>query len=1453
MSAKRPLFKIIFFLSLIFAPFHAFAQINLGSDFLHPSVAYDTQNQKYLVVYEKKDSATSSKIYGRLYNRDSSPQGEELLISTDRPTEGCFYKDFDAQSGDITVPQNCDVNARPSVAYNEGQFLVVWESRGIAPQNLDAPNNQFSNLIGKLLNANSLNPVSDIWDEGILLGAVSIASTSNERAISDDMVQAWGLYENPAVSARSGAKGFLLSFESNRRFIGCDDPSRRGAKAIYGRYIDDTFRKAAGANQPIFEIFIDSSFASGKCSPLENVISAGNVKLAYNSSRGEFLASFSCALNGMGEDICLERIKLDNANAASVPSNNIQSQILVSSKNGSIEGHDLIAYLDHYVAVVSQSGSLSVSNISAEDLENLSGDESFTSSGIEGINPRLASNLGADGQSIPGEAESRIALVFERSGEIGAALFDNNLSLVQDLGVVSSGNGGQHDVSVSSDLTNFTLIWAENDSLVKSAFIKIFDMQEEQAPTSPSNLTAQGVSTESIQLNWTASERAESYSIERGESDCNEESFSEIKVQLVNQGTAYLDSGFSAHTSYCYRVRAANAFGFSDYSNTVVGTTEDNPVTAPAAPQNLNVQGISTDTIRITWSQSPSSSGYKLERGNSDCAEESFEQIALLMGIAATTHNDSGWAPETSFCYRVRAYNDAGDSVYSSTAQGSTLADSNNPPAAPANLTAEGISNNTIHVTWDFSLDAESYHLERGNAACEDASFEEIQVLNGVNSTSYNDGGHDAEQSFCYRVFASNENGDSAYSNTDLGQTLSDPINPPAAPANLNAQGISHNTIRITWDLSIGTDSYHLERGNADCGNGSFVVIAVLEGVASTQYDDMGLEPESSYCYRVFASNDDGNSPLSNTNVGTTLEEPANPPAAPGNLIANALDHQSIQVTWNVSIGADSYTLERGNAACNPGSFVVIANLPGVNSTNYMDANGLAPETSYCYRVLASNSDGNSPYSNTNVATTDAIPLNPPQAPENLQANGLDSDSIQISWSVSAGAESYTLERGNAACDLESFAQLQVLVGLNNTNYQDDGLDAETSYCYRVLASNLDGNSPYSALVVGSTLEVPNQAPSSPILHMLGDNELVSPVNDLPPVRAYLNWEASVDPEGDAVVYDLYFWKDGEAEDAHSRLGITDTFYVVGPENADPGELGQELRYNTNYHWRVVARDNLGNSSAPSATFDFNTDDSVVAWYRFDSHPGGGFGGMGCFEIWQNDPEVDALADPKFSVAKTLCDYSRHHNDGAKGMGALPGFLQPGDPSYMPDWIQDGVWTFDGMDDFVQVANDDSLQLNEAITIEAKIYLPIVPISNTVLGSIVGKDRVAPANAGNFQLQRNFDNGRFEFQFFSNESPSNVRMVTDNVPMLPGTTALLAVVHEFGNGQETKIIFNNSVVPSNWIQGTGDEEVVLNSNSMSLGANTSGINHFNNMTQDELVIYNKVLSEQERQNGFLSR
>lgn len=234
-------------------------------------------------------------------------------------------------------------------------------------------------------------------------------------------------------------------------------------------------------------------------------------------------------------------------------------------------------------------------------------------------------------------------------------------------------------------------------------------------------------------------------------------------------------------------------------------------------------------------------------------------------------------------------------------------------------------------------------------------------------------------------------------------------------------------------------------------------------GASATGYNNTGLGPAQSYTYRVIAfitSGPKGNrdSPPSNTDVGTTNAS-GTVPTAPSGLSATDVSSSQINLAWQDNSGnEDNFEIERcaGTGCVN----FALHQTVSLDVTSFNDT-GLPASTLFRYRVRATNTTGDSGYSNIAEDTTDAAPVTPPAAPSNLSAGAVSPTQVNLTWmDNSADEDEFSIERCEGA-GCSAFLEIAT-VGANVQAHNDQGLTALTTYRYRIGASNTGGPSGYS-------------------------------------------------------------------------------------------------------------------------------------------------------------------------------------------------------------------------------------------------------------------------------------------------------------------------------------------------------------------------------------------------------
>jgi len=190
-------------------------------------------------------------------------------------------------------------------------------------------------------------------------------------------------------------------------------------------------------------------------------------------------------------------------------------------------------------------------------------------------------------------------------------------------------------------------------------------------PAAPTGLTATAVSSSQINLDWADNSESDlsHYNVYRSTTTG---SYGEQIASNVTT-SSYSDSELAAGTTYYYVVTAVDtATKESDYSEEASDTTEGGSVEPPAAPTNLMATAVSSSHIDLTWQDNANNEkGFEIER----------DSVPIdTVGANVTSYSDTGLNPLMTYTYRVRAYNDEGESAYSNEDSATTEPAPEKPP-----------------------------------------------------------------------------------------------------------------------------------------------------------------------------------------------------------------------------------------------------------------------------------------------------------------------------------------------------------------------------------------------------------------------------------------------------------------------------------------------------------------------------------------------------------------------------------------------------------------------------------------------------------------------------------------------------------------------------------------------------------------------------------------------------
>ncbi len=290
-------------------------------------------------------------------------------------------------------------------------------------------------------------------------------------------------------------------------------------------------------------------------------------------------------------------------------------------------------------------------------------------------------------------------------------------------------------------------------------------------PLAPSSLVATAVSSTQINLTWTDNATNETgFTIQRATNSAfTGGSLTTITLNGANR-TSYNNTGRAPSTTYYYRVRAFNANGFSAWSNIASAFTA--VAGSPAAPSSLIATAVSPNQINLAWTDNANNeTGFTIQRATNP--NFTGTSTITLNGANQTSYNNTGRAANTTYYYRVRAFNASGPSAWSNTASATTppaigavpTGLTVTPPAAPAGRTS-------LVISWTYTSNGAPgpimFDVQRSNTGAGGWTT----VANNISPTTFTNTGLPVNTTRYYRVRTVTAAGNSAWTPVVSGRTL---------------------------------------------------------------------------------------------------------------------------------------------------------------------------------------------------------------------------------------------------------------------------------------------------------------------------------------------------------------------------------------------------------------------------------------------------------------------------------------------------------------------------------------------------------------------------------------------------------------------------------------------------------------------------------------------------------
>jgi phosphodiesterase/alkaline phosphatase D-like protein len=618
------------------------------------------------------------------------------------------------------------------------------------------------------------------------------------------------------------------------------------------------------------------------------------------------------------------------------------------------------------------------------------------------------------------------------------------------------------------------------------------------------------------------------------------------------------------NTTYHYRVVAQGTHGTA-YGADMTFTTLPFPPTA--VTNAASAIGVNSAALNGTVNANGGSTTVTFEYGTDTNygASVSADQSPVSGSTdTAVSKSISGLSSGVTYHYRVAAAN-AGGTTYGADM---TFTTGSAAPAATTNA-ASGIGttsatfNGTVNANNDSTTVTFQYGTDTGYGRSVTADQSPVtgssntavskSVINLIPSTTYH-----------YRVVAENTNGTTYGADMTFTTGGSAPTATTDAATAVSTSGATLNgTVNAEGDSTTVTFEYGL-----DTNYGSTVIAAQspVTGSSNTAVSAVltGLTSSTTYHYRVVAQNSSGTTYGADRTFFTDPSGPTATTQAASNIGATSA---TLNGTVNANNNSTTVTFEFGPNTSYGRTFTADQS-PVTGSTNTAvsySLTSLVPNTTYHYRVVASNANGTVYGADMTFTTGGSAPTATTNAATAVSTNG-----ATLNGTVNAYSDSTTVtfQYGlDTSYGSTVTAAQSPVTGSSNTAVSAvlTGLTDNTAYHFRVVAQNSSGTT-YGADMTFFT------DPSAP-------TATTQAASNIDSTSATLNGTVNANNNQTTVTFEF------GPTTAYIRTYTADQSPVTGSSDTAVSFNVTGLTLNTTYHYRVVAQSSSGTTYGADMTF----------------------------------------------------------------------------------------------------------------------------------------------------------------------------------------------------------------------------------------------------------------------------
>jgi len=191
----------------------------------------------------------------------------------------------------------------------------------------------------------------------------------------------------------------------------------------------------------------------------------------------------------------------------------------------------------------------------------------------------------------------------------------------------------------------------------------------------PTGLKSVVLSSNSVRIDWTGNEDATGYYIYR--SDTSSVNYTDrVGTVLATSSSStsplsysFTDTGLAHNKTYYYKLSAYNSHGES------AQTSYLSPTTKNIVPTGVKTVVLSSSSIRIDWTGNEDATGYYIYRSDTSSGNYTNRVGTVLASSSSTlsySYTNTGLGPNTTYYYKVSAYNSHGESAQTGYVSGKT-------------------------------------------------------------------------------------------------------------------------------------------------------------------------------------------------------------------------------------------------------------------------------------------------------------------------------------------------------------------------------------------------------------------------------------------------------------------------------------------------------------------------------------------------------------------------------------------------------------------------------------------------------------------------------------------------------------------------------------------------------------------------------------------------------------